>query len=162
MHVRVGTVGFLFLAWLARPAGAHGQVPRQAAADSIGHALRALTARLDSIEAGACPSGPAIAPPGPTGEPRTDSLAGSIETLSRRLETIRAGRCPAGAGAAPPAATDTASDLAGRTGGPHRNTAPGVMQVRLWGSLSRLSVLPSVRNWFAPEDSLTPSSLRAE
>jgi len=130
MHVGIGAVGFLLLAWLGSPAQAHGQVPRQAAADSIGHALRALTARLDSIEAGSCPSGPAITPPALTGEPRTDSLVGTIETLSRRLETIRAGRCPAGAGAAP-AGPDTASDLAVRRSGGQAVRRSGGQAVRL-------------------------------
>ena len=107
MHARARTAGLLVLACLGGAAAAHAQVPRQATADSIGRALGALTARLDSIEAGTCPSGPPVAPPGRTGEPRTDSLVTTIETLSRRVETVRGGRC----GAAP-AAADTTDDLA--------------------------------------------------
>jgi hypothetical protein len=109
MHVRARTVCLLVLGWLGVATAAQGQVPR-ATADSVARALGALTARLDSVEAGTCPSGPAIVPPGRSGEPRTDSLIGSLETLSRRLETIRAARC--GPGAPAPAAADTSDDLA--------------------------------------------------
>ena len=113
MHVRARTVCLLALCWLGSATVARGQVPRRATADSIGRALGALTARLDSIEAGTCPSGPAVAVPARTGEPQTDSLVGSLETLSRRLEAIRASRCAPGAGGAPaPAAPDTSGDLA--------------------------------------------------
>ena len=115
MRARVRTACLLAIAWLGRIDAAHGQVPQQSAADSLGRALRALTARLDSIEAGTCPSGPPITPPALTGEPRTDSLVNTLETLSRRLETIRAGRCPQTPGApapAVPAAADTSDDLA--------------------------------------------------
>lgn len=113
MHVRARTVCLLALCWLGATTVAQGQVPRTATADSIGRALGALTARLDSIESGACPAGPAVPLPARTGEPRTDSLVGSLETLSRRLEAIRASRCVATPRGAPaPAATDTSSDLA--------------------------------------------------
>ena len=116
MHVRVRTFGWLVLVWLGCAGAAHAQVPGQVAADSIGSTLRALTARMDSIEAGTCPSGPAIMPPGRSGEPRTDSLVAVIETLSQRLEMIRAGRCASAPGAAPaapaPATPDPADDLA--------------------------------------------------
>ncbi len=116
MRVRVGTFGCFVLVGLGCAGTAHAQVPGQVAADSIGRTLRALTARMDSIEAGTCPSGPAIMPPGRSGEPRTDSLVAVIETLSQRLEMIRAGRCASAPGAAPaapaPASPDTADDLA--------------------------------------------------
>ncbi|HEX6616478.1 MAG TPA: hypothetical protein VF046_09250 [Gemmatimonadales bacterium] len=112
MPVRIRTACALAIWWLGAAAVAHAQVP-QATADSVGRALGALTARLDSLEKGACPTGPAVTAPARTGEARTDSLIGSIESLSRRLETLRAGRCPPGAAApaAPPAA-DTSDDLA--------------------------------------------------
>lgn len=116
MHFRVRTVGCFVLVSLGFAGRAHAQVPGQVAADSIGRTLHALTARMDSIEAGSCPSGPAIMPPGRSGEPRTDSLVAVIETLSQRLELIRAGRCASAPGAAPaapvPGAPDTADDLA--------------------------------------------------
>jgi hypothetical protein len=113
MHVRVRTACLLAICWLGGATTARGQVPRAAAADSISRALAALTARLDSIEAGACPSGPAVAAPIRTGDPRTDSLVAAFEGLSRRLETIRGTRCvPPPAGTPAPAAADTADDLA--------------------------------------------------
>lgn len=112
MHVRARTVCLLVLVWLGGATAVQAQVPR-ATADSVARALGALTARLDSVEAGVCPSGPAIVPPGRSGEPRTDSLVATLETLTRRLEAIRAARCAAPAPAAPaPAAADSADDLA--------------------------------------------------
>jgi hypothetical protein len=113
MHVRARTVCFVALCCLGCARAARAQVPRTTTADSIGRALGALTARLDSIEAGTCPSGPAVAVPARNGEPRTDSLVGSLEALSRRLEGIRVNRCaPAPGGAAAPAPADTSGDLA--------------------------------------------------
>jgi hypothetical protein len=107
MHVRARTVCLLALVRLWGATSAQAQVPR-ATADSVARALGALTARLDSVEGGSCPSGPAIAPPGRSGEPRTDSLIATLETLTRRLEAIRAARC----GVPAPAAADTSDDLA--------------------------------------------------
>ena len=100
MHVRVRTVCLVAVWWLGSTTVALAQVPGQAAADSVGRGLGSLRARLDSIEAGACPSGPAIVAPARSGEPRTDSLAATLEALSRRLETLRATRCAPGGRAA--------------------------------------------------------------
>jgi hypothetical protein len=113
MHVRVRTACAFAIWWLGAATVAWAQVP-QAAADSVGRALGALTARLDSLEAGTCPTGPAVAPPAATGEARTDSLIANVETLSRRLETLRAGRCAPGAAGTPtaPSVADTTDDLA--------------------------------------------------
>jgi hypothetical protein len=116
MHDRARTVCLLVVGWLASASATQAQVPR-ATADSVGRALQALTARLDSIEAGTCPAGPAIAAPSRRGEPRTDSLIASLESLTRRLETMRAARCapvPGGAAPAapPPGAADSTDDLA--------------------------------------------------
>jgi hypothetical protein len=113
MHVRFPTACLLTICWLGGATTARGQVPRAAGGDSIPRALGALTARLDSIEAGTCPSGPAVGPPTRTGDPRTDSLVATLERLSRRLETIRATRCLAPPAGTPAAATsDTIDDLA--------------------------------------------------
>ena len=113
MHVRVRTACTLALWWLGAATVAQGQIP-QAAADSMGRALGALTARLDSLEAGTCPAGPAVPVPARTGEVRTDSLIANVEALSGRLEALRASRCaPRVAGApAPPAVADTTDELA--------------------------------------------------
>jgi hypothetical protein len=112
MHHRLRTVCVLALA-LGAGSVAHAQVPT-GVSDSLSHALGALTARLDTLEAGRCPSGPAIATPARTGDPRTDSLAAALGALSGRLEAVRSERCgAAGAPAAPaPTAPDTSDDLA--------------------------------------------------
>jgi hypothetical protein len=115
MHVRVRTACLAACWWLGSATVALAQVPGQAAADSVGRALGSLRARLDSLEAGACPTGPAIVAPARSGEPRTDSLAATLEALSRRLEAMRAARCPPAAGGAPaaaPAPADSSDDLA--------------------------------------------------
>jgi hypothetical protein len=115
MHVRVRTACLVAVWWLGIATVALAQVPGQAAADSVGRGLELLRSRLDSIEAGACPAGPAIIAPARSGEPRTDSLAATLDALSRRLETLRAARCAPGAAKAPapaPAAADTSDDLA--------------------------------------------------
>lgn len=115
MHARVRTACLAAVWWLGGATVVLGQVPGKAAADSVGRALGSLRARLDSLEAGACPAGPAIAAPAPSGEPRTDSLAAKLDSLSRRLEVMRAARCapsPAGVQAPAPAAPDSADDLA--------------------------------------------------
>ena len=115
MHVRGRTVCLVAVWWLVSTTVALAQVPGRAAADSVGRGLGSLRARLDSIEAGACPGGPAIVAPARSGEPRTDSLAATLEALSRRLETLRAARCAPGAAGAPapaPAAADSTDDLA--------------------------------------------------
>jgi hypothetical protein len=113
MHVRVRTACLVAVWWLGTATVALAQVPGQAAADSVGRGLELLRSRLDSIEAGACPTGPAIIAPARSGEPRTDSLAATLDALSRRLETLRAARCAPGAAKAPaPAAADTSDDLA--------------------------------------------------
>ena len=107
MRVRIRTFGLLALMWVGATAGVQGQVPGGGTPDSLSRALGALGARLDSLEAGSCPAGPAVAVPARTGEARSDSLVGALEQLGRRLEAIRASRCDH---AAEPA--DTSDDLA--------------------------------------------------
>ena len=79
---------------------AWGQQPQQAQADSLRRAITQLTARLDSLEAGQCPTGPAVVlPTRRAGEPpAADSLSMAMEQLSTRLERVIAARCPAAAG----------------------------------------------------------------
>lgn len=76
-----------------------GPVHAQQPSDSLKHALARLDARLDSLERGACPTGPAVAIP--TGR---DPVSQSLAQLSARLERMIALRCQA---AAPP---DTGGD----------------------------------------------------
>jgi hypothetical protein len=68
----------------------------QERADSLFRAVAALSARLDSLERGTCPTGPAVA--GPAG---SDSASVAVAALSRRLERLIAARCPRGGAAAP-------------------------------------------------------------
>ena len=111
MRIRVRTGCLLVLAVLGGAETSRAQVPA-ATADSLARAVNALTARLDSIEAGTCPSGPPVAAPARSGDGRTDSLVATLEALTARLESIRAARC-AGPSAAPaPAPADSSDDLA--------------------------------------------------
>jgi hypothetical protein len=80
------------------------QAQQPVTADSVQQALSRLAARLDSLERGACPTGPAVATPA-----RRDSVGQALGQLSDRLERVIAARCaaPAAAGRAP---TDSAAD----------------------------------------------------
>jgi hypothetical protein len=75
--------------------GAWAQQPTPAVRQTIDH----LAARLDTLERGGCPSGPALTPP-----TATDSVSLTLAALIARLERVVASRC--GAAAAP----DTVSD----------------------------------------------------
>jgi hypothetical protein len=98
------------------PDSAWGQNQRQAQTDSLHHAIAQLDARLDSLEAGVCPSGPAAVLPArrPGEQPAVDTLATAMEQLSARLEQLIATRCQPGAaapGAQPPDSTDELAAL---------------------------------------------------
>jgi hypothetical protein len=108
MHFRARTAAFLAACLLGAASPAEAQVSAQQ--DSLRHALNALSARLDSLEAGVCP---ADVPPTPlrrTGDAATDTLAARLRDLDRRVATLRKTRCPAGAPAPQPA--DSTDDLA--------------------------------------------------
>lgn len=70
----------------------------QERSDSLTRAVAALATRLDSLERGACPLGPAVRVPA-----GRDSATIAVAELSRRLERLISSRCPAGAGAPAPA-----------------------------------------------------------
>ena len=113
MHVRGRTVCLLATLWLGPPRLLTAQVTEAAASDSLAGAVAGFTARLDSLEAGRCPAGPAIAIPARGGNPRADSLIAALGQLSRRLEAVRASRCATPAAPAEAAqAADTTEDLA--------------------------------------------------
>jgi hypothetical protein len=78
----------------------------QQPADSVRAALERLTARLDTLEEGGCPSGPAVAIPA-----GNDSVSRALAQLNDRLEHLIASRCNPPAAAAAPADT-MADDLA--------------------------------------------------
>ncbi|MEO7985081.1 MAG: hypothetical protein ABI766_01020 [Gemmatimonadales bacterium] len=112
MLVRARTAWLLATCWLGAATAAVAQVPRNSS-DSLSRAVADFTARLDSLESGACPSGPAVALPARGGTPHADSLVASLGELSRRLESLRTARCPPQQGAAEHAApADSSDDLA--------------------------------------------------
>lgn len=73
-----------------------GPLAAQERTDSLGRAIAALSARLDSLERGTCPTGPAVAAPA-----GSDSASVAVAALSRRLERLIAARCPQGGAAVP-------------------------------------------------------------
>ncbi|MGH7631051.1 MAG: hypothetical protein ACREOF_17035, partial [Gemmatimonadales bacterium] len=84
---------------LLLPLTARAQVPEMPAADSLRRAVSGLTARLDSLEAGRCPAGPAIAVPDvhPGQDSSLRALSAAVRRLAERLERAVATRCPPGA-----------------------------------------------------------------
>ncbi|HEY8257194.1 MAG TPA: hypothetical protein VIG08_06020 [Gemmatimonadales bacterium] len=111
MDARGRTVCLLVTCWLGAVPHLCAQVGAKPS-DSLATAVAAFGARLDSLEAGRCPAGPAVAVPGRGGNPHADSLVAALDDLSRRLEAVRLSRCQT-AGAAPGAQpTDTTDDLA--------------------------------------------------
>jgi len=63
-----------------------------ASVESLRRSLAATAARIDSLEAGLCPSAPA-ARVRPSGSANTDSLAATLDRLNRRVDAMRASRC---------------------------------------------------------------------
>jgi hypothetical protein len=108
MHFRARTAALVAACWLGAATSVTAQKPT--AYDSLSRRLNSLTARIDSIESGACPAPAPLSPRRPTGDARADSLAAGLERLERRVESIRSTRCRAGAAAAQPA--DSTDDLA--------------------------------------------------
>lgn len=95
----------------AMPPALQSQQP-DASLDSLRHAVGQLQARLDSIEAGQCPSASLrLGLPGPTGNAVTDSMSAALLRLSDRVNRLQQDRCAA---AAPSLAADTSAgdDLA--------------------------------------------------
>ncbi len=93
------------------PAAAQGQGVPTSTVDSLQRTVRSLSARLDSLDAGACPTSPlpGPAPKQPTGNAAVDSLVVAVARLTARANTA-ATRCAA----APPAPVtpDTTDPLA--------------------------------------------------
>ncbi len=83
----------------ATPARAQQPVP----GDSLRSTLARFAARLDSLEQGGCPGGPAIAIPA-----GTDSVSAALARLNHRLEQLIAARCGGAQANAAPA--DSATD----------------------------------------------------
>ena len=70
MHFRARTVTWVTICWLGSASQAWGQNP--ARLDSLSRDLSALSARIDSLEAGLCPAETPLVVPRPTGDRRTD------------------------------------------------------------------------------------------
>jgi hypothetical protein len=92
-------------------ADAAAQVPASATVDSVRRTVLALTARLDSLDAGRCPAAPLPVPTAqkPTGNAQVDSLAVAVAQLTARVNAAAASRC---APALAQAAADTTDPLA--------------------------------------------------
>jgi hypothetical protein len=107
MHIRARTAALLAACWLGITSQVEGQVPSQQ--DSLQRAAAALSARLDSLEAGLCPADTELELPGPTGRRSTDSLTAQLRELDRRVRLLRDSRCAKGR---TPEKADTSDDLA--------------------------------------------------
>jgi hypothetical protein len=88
---RCMSVAFAAALSVGIPAHLRAQQP-VTATDSLRLSLQQLAARLDSVAAGRCPSGPMTALPVRTGTPG-DSLQQQVATLSARLDQLVAERC---------------------------------------------------------------------
>jgi hypothetical protein len=129
MHFRARTAILAAACWLGAASHAWGQTP--VTLDSLRRTLTAVSARIDSLEAGLCPAQGTTAPSKPSGNARVDSLAATLDRLNRRVEAIRSGRC-AGPAKAQPDSTDdlaalraAAAEAAGQTPSPSDSTGTG-------------------------------------
>jgi len=87
---------------IVEPAAAQG-----AGIDSVQAGLRRLTARLEALEAGSCPSAPLVLPRIPPGSPGLDSLAAGLARLAARIDLVTVARCQV---AGRPVTADTVVD----------------------------------------------------
>src|SRR5829696_6819136 len=116
---------------LLTPVAAGAQQPTPARSDSLQRVLNRFSGRLDSLEAGQCPTGPAVEVPERLAqEPSLDTLAAAVQRLSVRLEHAIAASCPPG-------------------GLPQRSGTTGQRQQRMLDSLTAL-----IRTMQARMDSL--------
>jgi hypothetical protein len=130
MHFRAHTATLVAACWLGAAPCAWGQNP--VTLDSLRQSLGAVSARIDSLEAGLCPAEAREAPLKPSGNARTDSLAATLDRLNRRIEAIRSTRCPGPARAQPADSTDdlaalraAAAEAAGQTPSPADTSKTG-------------------------------------
>ncbi len=107
MNFRARTAILAAACWLGAGSLAWGQT--SASLDSLRRNLSAVSARIDSLEAGLCPAEAKPAPAKPSGNARADSLAATLDRLSRRVEAIRSVRCARHPQAQP---ADSSDDLA--------------------------------------------------
>jgi hypothetical protein len=122
MNFRARTAILAAACWLGAESPAWGQTP--ATLDSLRRSLGAVSARIDSLEAGLCPAGATATPSKPSGNARADSLAATLDRLNRRVEALRSVQCApraAGQPAAPQPATPSEQVPPARTGGAYMN-----------------------------------------
>lgn len=100
----------LLAALSSAPARAHAQVPGGTPADSLRRIVAGLSARLDSLDAGNCPTPITVPAAAPTGSASGDSLAAAVRQLALRVNHAISVRC--GAGMPAPTPADTADPLA--------------------------------------------------
>src|SRR5262245_40825076 len=101
MRQKTGTALWLVTLLIGGAASASAQQPT----GDIKDAMPRLAARMDTLERGGCPTGPAIIAQG------KDSLSQSLGQLSARLEKLINARCQPGAVPAQPAADSGGDDL---------------------------------------------------
>jgi hypothetical protein len=130
MNFRARTAILAAACWLGVAPRAWGQTP--ATLDSLRRSLGAVSARIDSLEAGLCPGEAMATPSKPSGNPRIDSLAATLDRLNRRVEAIRSLRCARQARAQPADSTDdlaalraAAAEAAGQTPSPSDSSETG-------------------------------------
>ncbi len=122
MNFRARTAILSAACWLGVGSLAWGQTP--ASLDSLRRSVGAVSARIDSLEAGLCPAEATASPSKPSGNAPADSLAATIERLNRRVEALRSVQCApgtAGQPAAPQLATPAQQVPPARTGGAYMN-----------------------------------------
>lgn len=122
MDLRARTAIVAAACWLGVGSRAWGQAP--ASLDSLRRSLGAVSARMDSLEAGLCPAEATAPPSKPSGNARADSLAATLARLNRRVEALRSAQCTpraAGQPAVPQAATPAQQVPPARTGGAYMN-----------------------------------------
>jgi hypothetical protein len=149
MHFRARTAILVAACWLGAASQAQGQTP--ATLDSLRRGLGAVSARIDSLEAGLCPSEALATPWKPSGNARADSLAATLDRLNRRVDAIRSVRCARQPQAEPADSTDdlaalraAAAEAAGQTG----DTVPA-------GTPAKPAAGPRGANLLNPEISAT-------
>jgi hypothetical protein len=161
----IRVVAWLPLTLLLVPWTAGAQTPEPPAAESLHRAVGALTARLDSLEGGQCPTGPAISVPElPPGQAASlDTLAAAVRRLGDRLERTIAARCPVGAAAVDPATADTSGEgdlaalraAAAAAVGNQAGAAPGTAEDSVPAPPEQPAARPRSPNLLNPEISAT-------
>ena len=111
MPRRIRPALWLPVVLMALPMQVGAQEPDAHPGDSLRDAVGRLTARLDSLESGHCPSGPRIEVP-PVRAGGDSALTAAVQQLAERLDRSIAARCRPGAAAAAPPSDSAEAELA--------------------------------------------------